>query len=65
MMYRQHFWHGHGIVRSTAISGIDLALWDILGKVDETSLLEALGRPGPRPRPDLLPSRRRQDGGLL
>jgi galactonate dehydratase len=33
MMYRQHFWHGHGIVRSTAISGIDLALWDILGKV--------------------------------
>ncbi len=33
MMYRQHFWHGHGVVRSTAIAGIDLALWDILGKV--------------------------------
>ncbi len=33
MMYRQHFWHGHGIVRSTAISGIDIALWDIMGKV--------------------------------
>lgn len=33
MMYRQHFWHGHGIVRSTAISGIDIALWDIAGKV--------------------------------
>lgn len=33
MMYRQHFWHGNGIVRSTAISGIDLALWDILGKI--------------------------------
>ena len=32
MMYRQHFWHGHGIVRSTAMAGIDLALWDILGK---------------------------------
>ncbi|MCJ8330628.1 MAG: D-galactonate dehydratase, partial [Lentisphaeria bacterium] len=32
-MYRQHFWHGNGIVRSTAISGIDLALWDIQGKV--------------------------------
>ena len=31
-MYRQHFWHGHGIVRSTAIAGIDVALWDILGK---------------------------------
>ena len=29
MMYRQHFWHGHGIVRATAIAGIDLALWDI------------------------------------
>lgn len=33
MMYRQHFWHGHGITRATAIAGIDLALWDILGKV--------------------------------
>ncbi len=33
MMFRQHFWHGNGIVRGTAISGIDIALWDILGKV--------------------------------
>lgn len=33
MMYRQHFWHGNGIVRGTAISGIDIALWDILGKL--------------------------------
>lgn len=33
MMYRQHFWHGNGIVRGTAISGIDLALWDVLGKI--------------------------------
>lgn len=33
MMYRQHFWHGNGIVRGTAISGIDLALWDIAGKL--------------------------------
>src|SRR6185503_2615562 len=32
-MWRQHFWHGSGIVRSTAIAGIDVALWDILGKV--------------------------------
>ncbi len=32
-MYRQHFWHGNGITRSTAIAGIDLALWDIQGKV--------------------------------
>jgi len=33
MMFRQHFWHGSGIVRSTAMSGIDIALWDIAGKV--------------------------------
>ncbi|MDX2111114.1 MAG: galactonate dehydratase [Verrucomicrobiota bacterium] len=33
VMYRQHFWHGNGAVRGTAIAGIDLALWDILGKV--------------------------------
>jgi galactonate dehydratase len=32
-MFRQHFWHGSGIVRATAMSGIDIALWDILGKV--------------------------------
>jgi len=31
-VYRQHFWHGNGIVRATAIAGIDLALWDIAGK---------------------------------
>ncbi len=33
MMYRQHFWHGNGVVRSTAISGVDIALWDIAGKI--------------------------------
>jgi galactonate dehydratase len=33
MMHRQQFWHANGIVRATALSGIDLALWDILGKV--------------------------------
>jgi galactonate dehydratase len=33
IMYRQHFWHGNGIIRGTAISGLDLALWDILGKI--------------------------------
>ncbi len=31
-MYRQHFWHGNGTVRATAIAGVDLALWDIQGK---------------------------------
>lgn len=33
MMWRQHFWHGSGVTRSTAIAGIDIALWDILGKI--------------------------------
>ena len=33
MMHRQHFWHGDGVVRSSAISGIDIALWDIAGKI--------------------------------
>lgn len=33
IMYRQHFWHGNGIVRGTAISGIDIGLWDIAGKL--------------------------------
>jgi galactonate dehydratase len=32
MMFRQHFWHGSGIARATAISGVDIALWDIAGK---------------------------------
>ncbi len=32
MMFRQHFWHASGIVRATAMSGVDIALWDILGK---------------------------------
>jgi len=33
MMFRNHFFHGNGVVRATAISGIDLALWDIVGKI--------------------------------
>ena len=33
MMWRQHFWHGSGVVRATAIAGIDVALWDIMGKI--------------------------------
>lgn len=45
MMFRQHFWHGHGIVRATAIAGIDLALWDILGKVTGLPCAKLWGGP--------------------
>jgi len=45
MMYRQHFWHANGIVRGTAISGIDIALWDILGKVHNTPIHRLWGGP--------------------
>jgi galactonate dehydratase len=45
MMYRQHFWHGHGIVRATAMAGIDLALWDILGKVANLPCFRLWGGP--------------------
>jgi galactonate dehydratase len=45
MMYRQHFWHGNGIVRGTAISGIDIALWDILGKVHNAPVHKLMGGP--------------------
>ncbi len=43
IMHRQHFWHGNGIVRATAISGIDVALWDILGKIHGVACHELLG----------------------
>ena len=45
VMYRQHFWHGNGIVRGTAISGIDIALWDILGKVHGVPVHQLWGGP--------------------
>ena len=44
MMHRQHFWHGNGIVRATAIAGIDLALWDIMGKVAGMAAKAHMGR---------------------
>lgn len=45
MMYRQHFWHGNGAIRGTAISGIDIALWDILGKVHGVPVHKLWGGP--------------------
>jgi galactonate dehydratase len=45
MMYRQHFWHGNGIVRGTAISGIDIALWDIVGKIHDVPCHKLWGGP--------------------
>ncbi|MBC8138383.1 MAG: galactonate dehydratase [Fibrella sp.] len=45
MMYRQHFWHGNGIVRGTAISGIDIALWDIVGKLHGVPCHQLWGGP--------------------
>jgi galactonate dehydratase len=45
MMVRQHFWHGHGIERATAIAGIDIALWDILGKVANLPCSKLWGGP--------------------
>src|SRR5690606_30073300 len=45
MMHRQHFWHGHGIVRATAISGIDSALWDIAGKIAGVPCSQLWGGP--------------------
>jgi galactonate dehydratase len=45
MMWRQHFWHGQGVVRSTAIAGIDLALWDIVGKVHGVPCHQLWGGP--------------------
>ncbi|MEE8244849.1 MAG: enolase C-terminal domain-like protein [Pseudomonadales bacterium] len=44
-MWRQHFWHGSGVVRSTAIAGIDIALWDILGKVHGVPCHQLWGGP--------------------
>ena len=45
MMHRQHFWHGDGVVRSSAISGIDIALWDIAGKIADMPCSKLWGGP--------------------
>jgi galactonate dehydratase len=43
-MHRQYFWRG-GIVNSSALSGIDQALWDIKGKEVGKPVCELLGGP--------------------
>ncbi len=45
IMFRQHFWHANGIVRATALSGIDIALWDILGKLGRMPCYQLWGGP--------------------
>ena len=42
-MRRHVFWYGEGGIASMAISGIDIALWDIAGKVKGRPLYELLG----------------------
>jgi galactonate dehydratase len=43
-MHRQYFWRG-GIVTMSAMSGIDQALWDILGKETGKPVCQLLGGP--------------------
>ena len=45
IMWRQHFWHGSGVVRASAIAGIDIALWDILGKFHNVPCHKLWGGP--------------------
>jgi galactonate dehydratase len=45
IMHRQHFWHSNGIVRATAVAGIDIALWDILGKITGLPCFKLWGGP--------------------
>jgi L-alanine-DL-glutamate epimerase-like enolase superfamily enzyme len=43
MLHQQTFWQGRGGAVTHTISGIDMALWDILGKVSEQPIHRLLG----------------------
>src|SRR5436309_4882143 len=42
-LHQQTFWQGRGGAITHAISGIDIALWDILGKVTRQPISRLLG----------------------
>src|SRR5690606_25940954 len=45
LLFRQHYGRTSGLVHWTAISGIDIALWDILGKVHGVPCYKLWGGP--------------------
>ncbi len=65
MMFRQHFWHGNGIVRGDRDERHRHRALGHPRQGARRALPPALGRAGARPRPPLRPPRRRADGGLL
>ena len=58
-MYRQSFWRT-GVIGLSAISGIEQACWDILGKSLNRPVYQVAGRRSPRSRSDVHASGRRR-----
>ena len=65
-MRRHVFWYGEGGIASMAISGIDMALWDIRGKVAGKPLVPAVRRreAGPDSGQCVCPCEQEGRGGL-